>query len=463
MLVALIVVSSKSELFGEFKIDFLCTMNRNKLTAVNLTVEKPSSMIETVKNQNGILHKKNINEILIDHQHVNFLPINLGVHFKSLKRLIINHSELQVIDSKAFANMTNLQILKLNSNKLKNITSNSFKDLQKLQNLHLSYNKIEKLEVNAFNGLTNLSELKLHHNFLSKIALETFSDLPQLKFLFLNDNRLEVISGNISSLKFLKTADFSNNICVNGRHPPKKLKELDDHFIKICTVPNEILCIGEDNQIDNNTEICIAQNVSIINPTTKIKLENVVGAKILMLSFSDQTMLFMPMNLAQIFPKLHTLQVQRSELTKLDKTDFQGLNLLETIIIESNNFSRIDGNAFDDIPKIKHLSLSSNNIKKLPAELLTNLTNLKHLILSNNQLQTFTANLLPSNNVIEELHLQKNQLEVIDVKIFHVLKQIKFIDLTDNTCINMEYTKSTNNSQEFLAIAGAVSLYCGNN
>ena len=410
---------------------FIVEIDGSKVTASELVISSPGSMIKSVKNANGFDVNIVATELHIDHQQTLFLPTNLGQCFPSIEVLVVTSSGLMQIDPRIFGLIQNLKVLNLNSNKLQEIQPGTFDQHKLLESLDLSSNNLKTFEARAI------------------IALE------KLKNLNLAGNRLKSISPNIfEPLKVLQSADLSNNDCIDLSYPNMTLDEIKDQLVEECTAPVEIDCftLGPDDngseKIQEEEFDCKAVGLTIVHPKIKIsKLKNQIDSDSFTFSIINQHIAFLPFQLSKTFTNLHILVVVRSKLTALNQRDLEGLTNLKNITIVNNNILLIEPGVFDDVPQLEHLNLSSNHIQTLPATTFVKLVKLKTLNLSRNRLQSFFSEILPSNNVIEELHIENNKLQKISSTISSDLEKVKIIDLTNNTCIDFKYEKDKTGSK----------------
>ena len=425
--------SDRKQIFAEplsEPLDVIVNVDGSMATASKWIISSSGSMLNSVKYANGSDVDIEATELLIDHQQTLFMPINLGQYFSSLQRLTVTSSGLITLDSRIFNLMQNLKVLNLNSNKLQEIQRGTFDQLKLLTSLDLSSNNLKTLETSVFDGLQSLQVLNL------------------------GGNRLITVSPNIlAPLKDLQIANLTNNDCINLSYPEETLKEIEEELIKECTKHVEIECFTlgthfkRDNDIRNENFECIAVDLTIMQPKTRISnLKNKVDMDSFTFSVIDQHIAFLPYQLYKTFTKLHNLVVISSKLTALLQRDFEGLTELKSITIVNNSISLIESGVFDDVPQLEKLDLSSNYIKTLPEMAFVKLAQLKTLNLSDNQLHRFFSELLPLHNVIEEYHLKNNDIEKSNLASSRNLKTVNIIDLTDNICIDYKYDKSEPNS-----------------
>lgn len=447
-----------------------CTTGSDKTDTCNadgLKVKFVNSKLNDVKDEAGNkTQPETFKKLNIERQQTLFLPINLAEYFQDLTELSVISSGLFDINENVFDGMTMLNSLNLTGNKLYEITSGTFKDLHNLIVLDLSFNRLENVEIGAFESLEKLQKLKLNDNYLITIVGEAFENLKALKDLFLHNNELKFIDSSILTVStHLATADFANNLCINMTHPGETLKSLETKIVTDCVAPIELKCDFEQNQ--NAGYMCKAIDLTVSRKMTKIsKVQGVLEAKyddskvVVEFIVLGQSTKYLPSQISQSFANLERINIERSELTAIQKHDFEGLSRLKEIVIRFNNLSSIEDGAFDDVAQLELLDLSSNDILTLPSYIFADLTNLKTLNLSNNLLERLSADLLTAKNKIQKFYAHNNRLEVIETKFIKFLRKSAVVDLTGNDCTSLLYDESSPKSKTFFDFYGAVILYC---
>jgi hypothetical protein len=235
------------------------------------------------------------------------------------------------------------------------------------------------------------------------------------------------------------------------------------------TVEEKTVELKCKNEIDDETCAVINLKVKFSNTKVEEKVENENGeivdkTKIKNVKIESKIILFMPTNLATIFPQISSLTVSSSGLIQIDGEAFNGMNNLITLNLSRNNIREISSSTFanlrnlvnldlsfnklekfeenvlDSLKKIESINLSSNEIDMLPTGFFTKLLNLKSIFVSNNQLVKLSSNLFAPNHQIDVFHADNNKLQFIDRKIFKRMKNAT-IDLSQNSCIDMKFDR----------------------
>lgn len=456
-------------------VDLICKIRDDQICNVaDLKVKFDNSSVGQAKDENStIIDGNKISSLYMFEQQTLFLPNNLASHFPQLTELSVVDSGLFAIDSTAFKSMENLKKLTIAENKLMKIPAKSFKSLVNLLQLDLSFNKILILEDGAFEGLERLEKLKINDNFLKSINDHVLRNLKNLKDLDLHKNMLSFVTPNIiKNNAQLKSVDLSYNKCINMSFPDHNQVQIEKTIIENCIAPVELKCFFSDDKIlvDEVTHVngymCKVDELLIEFPQTKIiKISGEHQVKydnenVTLFVALEQSIAFMPINLAKSLPKLEELIVERSQLTAIQRYDFNGLTDLQLMSLRFNNLSSIGDGTFDELVRIEYLNLANNFITSLPSSIFSKLILLKTLILSNNLLQSLSGNILPKKNIIDQLRVEHNRLDMIECKIFKSLRKANVIEFTGNNCIDMKMDKISEGGKTFAELHSEVALNC---
>jgi hypothetical protein len=239
---------------------------------------------------------------------------------------------------------------------------------------------------------------------------------------------------------------------------------------------------------ENDGETCAAINFKVKFSNSKVeeKVENENGEivdkiKIKKLKIESQIILFLPTNLATIFPQMISFTVSSSGLIQIDGEIFNGINNLTTLNLTRNNIREIHSSTFEhlgnlisldlsfnkfenfeetvlnSLKNLESLNLSSNKIFMLPKGFFAKLFNLKSIFLSDNRLVKLPNNLFAANHQMEIFYADHNKLQFIDRKIFKQMKNAT-IDLSENSCIDMNFDHGDENA--FTLFYAKLDLNC---
>lgn len=456
----------------ERKVFIVCRHDDKETCNVNgtqaLDVKYPNSSLYKVKerefmNSSDLWHdtlkeSNNFTYLRIDNQIVIFLPLNLTANFPFLTGISLTFSSLHEIDSKAFENMQSLRSLTLSNNKIQQLPIGVFKTLKSLNFLDLSFNKIETLNDNTFMGLWKLEELKVNDNLLVKIYDKAFNYLRNVNKLSLQLNHIDTLSASfIDAFANIEFVDFSENACVFGKYPGDSLKAIKKQIKSSCHALIEINCNFKLN--DNEIEVtenytCIVRDLNLENHSANITniigdhLEEFTNENVTIFNIINQTVRSLPRNLADFFPNLEEITIEKSKLQWLKRKDFKGLESLRKLVVRYNNIV-LRHDTFQPIPQLEYLDLSYNKIKFLRTEVFAGLSQLKFLDVSHNRLYRLNSDVLPANNEIEEIFFNNNVIQYIEQEVIDKLENAREIDFTRNFAFDMKFTRNDDNNETF--------------
>ena len=82
------------------------------------------------------------------------------------------------------------------------------------------------------------------------------------------------------------------------------------------------------------------------------------------------------------FPKISSLSICNSKITRLEKKLFDGFPMLQSLKVSNNTeLKTIDKDAFSDLKNLKYLHLKNNKLSELDPELFSGLVNFEMLYL----------------------------------------------------------------------------------
>ena len=115
------------------------------------------------------------------------------------------------------------------------------------------------------------------------------------------------------------------------------------------------------------------------------------------------------------FPKVLSLNISSSKITRLEKKLFDGFPLLQSLTANNNkDLTTINKNAFSNLKYLKRLLLSSNDqLSELDPEIFSCLGNLEKLDLGYNKLTRFDIKIMNYIVKIKEINLANNKIENI--------------------------------------------------
>ncbi|XP_068928831.1 leucine-rich repeat-containing protein 26 isoform X2 [Petaurus breviceps papuanus] len=129
-----------------------------------------------------------IQVLLLDHNHMDFLPPGAFTLLSRLLSLELQANGLQRIHVHAFWGLRVLKSLDLSANTLQALEPGTFQPLQALHTLSLAGNRLMRLEPTWLGPLPLLQSLNLQDNLLSSMGSGVLDRLPALLVLNLHGN-----------------------------------------------------------------------------------------------------------------------------------------------------------------------------------------------------------------------------------------------------------------------------------
>ncbi|KAL7048091.1 hypothetical protein ACKWTF_003208 [Chironomus riparius] len=182
-------------------------------------------------------------------------------------------------------------------------------------------------------------------------------------------------------------------------------------------------------------------------------------------SKSNDDIEFLPVKVYEKFPNLIAYQFKSSAVRSVEYKHFEKLKELESISLIDNQILQITNDAFKDSPKLKYLNLNenllvdicfidsitslwmvdftANQIEHLQSDAFEHLTELRNVSLQINKLTSFDANYFANNKKLEFIWIDNNQFKSINPLNFEDKKNLIYVDLRGNKCINDYYRNFT--------------------
>lgn len=167
--------------------------------------------IENIAN-NTFYNGREVVNLDLSHNRINFISIVAFRAFKNLKRLDLSHNKIWNVPPKSFDGLISLKYLNLGYNDIAVLTSDLFSAIPNLGELNLEANPLLELEPKLFEHLKYLEKLNLASTLLKVIPDHLLSFTHRLKILDLSNNQLsDVPSDALRYLHELHVLDLSGN------------------------------------------------------------------------------------------------------------------------------------------------------------------------------------------------------------------------------------------------------------
>lgn len=363
------------------------------------------------------------------------LPGSLFENNLLLDRVSFDKNAIEFIDDDVFKTNAKLRVVSLKGNRLRHLSENLFRNTIGLSEVILSENRIKTIDEQSFQANSKLTFLELDSNELEFLPVQLLHGLECLEIISLKWNSLKAIDENFfeTNLGMKKIFLQSNRL----RHIPANLFRNNARL--------EVVVLGR-NYIDT-----IDENLFTGNPR-------------LLSVFLGHNFLFeLPWNLWRQNPMLEYVDVQMNSLERIDERIFEwntrlllvdftfnrlsflpeklfhNNSLLEMVNLNQNSLEAIDEHTFETNARLRIVFLNRNNLKHLPENLFRNNPLLEVVNVKFNQktsqLQSLLRNLFQGNPILKNIDFGSNSLKFIETD-FTMLKQVKFIHLSHNVCID---------------------------
>lgn len=315
-----------------------------------------------------------------------------------MKNSVISFANCARINLQNFPSEEQLQrdlvYLDISHNEIKKLDKTQFSLNNVLQTLILSYNLINTIEDTFFDNFKRLNKLDLSHNKIVAVSKTTFKNLNHLEHLDLSFNNIPSLPNSI--FLPLKNLDFLS-LSYNNQ-------SLGKYLIKEPHTLSNIL--GINPQITS-----LEFNNLGLDALSSIFFENYTSVK--HLSLADN-----PLDNVPTVPySVEYLDLSGTEITTL-QAKYLNYHSLKTLKLNRlDKLENIHKYAFYNLPNLIELSI-------------TECTNLQYF----NEL---TFGLLSPKSVLplKKLNLARNALTTLNYTYKYLLKNLEFVDLSDNAWI----------------------------
>lgn len=169
--------------------------------------------------------------------------------------------------------------------------------------------------------------------------------------------------------------------------------------------------------------------------------ETMTNSDVLVFSNTFTKSSYMPNGIGKLFQHLERFYFVSSRVKFIRRRNFVGLKNLKSLDLRYNEIKSIPEDAFIDLFSLEVLTISGNLIKKLPTNALVSMMDLRYFDASDNEIEAFDDEIFSQNLALQEILLENNQIKSINAN-FLKFRDIGFIDLRDNVCINSFYLRN---------------------
>lgn len=174
--------------------------------------------------------------------------------------------------------------------------------------------------------------------------------------------------------------------------------------------------------------------------------------KVEVIEFNNGTMLYLLDGMGTYFPNLKSIYIGRSDLpslkTKLIKrSNLQNLMNVFEFVIHKSNIEIVDEDTLWDLPNLERFQLEGK-LRVLQDGIFEKNLKLREVYLAFNRLEFLPKYLFRNNLLLDWANFKGNSLKIIETD-FSIFKNLRYIFLADNVCINENYNKTADENIEF--------------
>uniref|UniRef100_A0A3B5MGW6 TIR domain-containing protein n=1 Tax=Xiphophorus couchianus TaxID=32473 RepID=A0A3B5MGW6_9TELE len=146
-------------------------------------------------------------------------------------------------------------------------------------------------------------------------------------------------------------------------------------------------------------------------------------------------------------PTVTGFDLSKNQISKIQRSNFKNLMVLEDLNLHENHISKIDSGAFANLTSLRKLTLNNNKLVKL-GEAFDGLSNLTELRINHNQIKTVSSTSFQSLRKLKVLDISHNKLkQTTDVQlILQHMPQLQELVLKGNSLKAFHSWELTNNS-----------------
>lgn len=137
--------------------------------------------------------------------------------------------------------------------------------------------------------------------------------------------------------------------------------------------------------------------------------------------------------------RLELLDLARNQIEHVHSQLFNPLKSLKKLFLHDNEIQWISEDHFLGLNNLEFMNIANNEIKSLNWELFSGLSNIKNMSFSFNNIETVTFHAIIKTKMVERIWLKGNKITHLDYRMFTQMRNLKFLDLSNNTCINKSY------------------------
>lgn len=156
-------------------------------------------------------------------------------------------------------------------------------------------------------------------------------------------------------------------------------------------------CKFDDYIYDGNYK-CEVENLSItarneiVSDVSGSHIPRRTNANVIIVSIDEQTAHYLPENLAQFFPNLMYLKINKSGLKEITKNELKDFAKLRNIAVRGNDVESLPGDLFEYNLQLTNIDFPTNKIKHIGRDIFKSLTSLESVNFLRNECISQVAN-----------------------------------------------------------------------
>lgn len=200
-------------------------------------------------------------------------------------------------------------------------------------------------------------------------------------------------------------------------------------MVKKFNVINVFTVLGTTNNKDGS--FVTLKNISVDSDDYKVtSLRNHNISFFMMIQ--NREILYLPVYLAEKFPSITKIYVERCSVQKLSSNNFKSLKKLRTIELEKNRITSIERNTFTNLNSLKLLTLTRNNLTSLENRFLDPLVYLEAVNFEKNQIATIPDDFFSKQLDLHYVNFKSNKIVRLSMNIFAHNTHLVVILFTSN-------------------------------
>lgn len=264
----------------------------------------------------------------------------------------------------------------------------------KLEGLEVINSQLEKVKPESLRDFKNLKYINLMKNKIEVLYNETFQHNTKLQFVVICCNKLKVIGIIIfDHLHHLKHVDFRRNVCLSKKSENnEELHSLTKEIGNKCPPSIEVYCTFAEQDFPGAKFYTCEVRFWIV-VIDYMSVEDFQGrhdsghknCNVHALRVPEMTTKYLPINLCKHFPKLEAIEVVGGRMTRLERRDLKSYRHLKILWLPRNNIETLSSDVFEGTLKLERISLYENRLKFIEVDVFTPLKNLKFVSLELNE------------------------------------------------------------------------------